>query len=386
MPFGNYQNEIYLRGAAGIRPRQTVDLDLLEAKARSVLPAGPLGYIAGGAGRGKTMKNNADAFDRWGLVPRMLHGVADRSMARTVLGTQLIAPVMLAPIGVQTLAHPDGELATARACAETGMGMVMSTASAHTFEQMGEACGDAPHWYQLYYPKDRTVCRSFVERAEASGATALVVTLDTTLLGWRPADLDQGYLPFLWREGNVNFFVDPAFRALLPPDKVDDPQMNVAMYAWQFANPGLVWDDIAFLREVTTLPIVLKGIQRVSDARLAVEHGVDGIVVSNHGGRQVDGAVGSLQVLPEIVDAVGADLTILFDSGIRSGSDALKALALGAEAIFLGRPYIYGLATGGQQGVVDVIRAFLSDMDLQMALSGHASVDELTRESLTRIG
>ncbi len=377
IPYANYQYEIYLRGMAGQRPARTLDWRQLERDAYALLADGPRGYIAGGAGLGQTLRANREAFDRWRLAPRMLRDVSQRSLGRTVLGTALPAPVLLAPIGVQTLAHPEGELAMARAAAEVGVPLVASTAASHTIEQIAQAAGELGRWYQLYWPRDRELARSFIARAERAGYGAVVVTLDTWLLGWRPADLSQGFLPFLWGEGNCNYLQDPVFRALLAAPPEEDIQAAVGQWAWQFANPSITWEDLAFLRECTELPIVLKGILRADDARRAVEHGVDGVLVSNHGGRQVDGAVGALDALPEVAAAVGDRCEVLFDSGIRSGADALKALALGARAVLLGRPYIWGLALGGATGVVEVLRAFLADLDLALALTGHTSIDEV---------
>jgi lactate 2-monooxygenase len=377
VPFANYQYEIYLRGMAGQRPARTLDWRALERDAYALLADGPRGYIAGGAGLGETLRANREAFDRWRLAPRMLRDFSRRSLGRTVLGTALAAPVLLAPIGVQTLAHPEGELATARAAAEVGVPLVASTAASHTIEAIAQAAGDLGRWYQLYWPRDRELARSFIQRAERAGYGAVVVTLDTWLLGWRPADLSQGFLPFLWGEGNCNYLQDPVFRALLAAPPEEDMQAAIGQWAWQFANPSVTWEDLAFLRECTELPIVLKGILRADDARRAAEHGVDGVIVSNHGGRQVDGAVGALDALPEVVAAVGDRCEVLFDSGIRSGADALKALALGARAVLLGRPYVWGLALGGATGVVEVLRSFLADLDLALALTGHASIDEV---------
>jgi lactate 2-monooxygenase len=384
-PFSNYEHEIYVAGMLGGRkPARPLDWHELERDAYAMLSRGPRGYIQGGAGRGKTIRANRDAFDEWQIVPRMLRDVSERTLERTVLGTKLPAPVLLAPIGVQTVAHQDGELASARAAAHVGLPLIASTAASHTIEQIAEAAGEQECWYQLYWPRDPELARSFIERAEKCGYKALVVTLDTWLLGWRPADLTDGFLPFLRGEGNVNYLQDPVFRATLPKPPEEDMPSAVAYWAWQFSNPSVTWADLAFLRECTKLPIVLKGIQCAEDARLAVEHGIEGIIVSNHGGRQVDGAIGSLQALPSVVEAVGESCEVLFDSGIRSGSDALKALALGARAVCLGRPYVWGLALGGEQGVVEVLRAFLADLDLNMALSGHASIVEVGAHTLVR--
>ncbi len=382
-PFSNYEHEIYASSMlAGRNPARPLDWRELERDAYAMLSRGPRGYIQGGAGRGHTIRANREAFDEWRIVPRMLRDVSERTLERTVLGTKLPAPVLLAPIGVQTVAHPEGELASARACAHVGLPLIASTAASHTIEQIAEAAGEQSCWYQLYWPRDRELARSFISRAEKSGYEAIVVTLDTWLLGWRPADLTEGFLPFLRGEGNASYLSDPVFRAALPKPPEEDLATAVAYWAWQFSNPSVTWDDLAFLRECTDLPIVLKGIQSAEDASLAVEHGIEGIIVSNHGGRQVDGAIGSLQALPSVVKAVGERCEVLFDSGIRSGSDALKALALGARAVCLGRPYVWGLALGGEQGVIEVLRAFLAELDLNMALSGHASIDEVGPHTL----
>jgi lactate 2-monooxygenase len=382
IPYANYQYEIYLRGMAGQRPARTLDWRRLEQDAMNLLQRGPRGYIEGGAGLGETMRANREAFDHWRLQPRMLRDVSERSLTRTVLGTELPAPVLLAPIGVQTLAHPEGELAMARGAAQVGVPLVASSAASHTIEQIAQTAGELARWYQLYWPRDRELARSFVARAERAGYGAIVVTLDTWLLGWRPADLSEAFLPFLWGEGNRNYLEDPVFRGLLDVAPEEDMQAAIGQWAWQFANPSVTWHDLAFLRECTQLPIVLKGIVHPDDARLAVQHGVDGVLVSNHGGRQVDGAIGALDALPDVVEAVDGQCEVLFDSGIRSGADALKALALGARAVLLGRPYIWGLALGGAEGVAEVLRSFLADLDLAMALSGYAHIDEVDASAL----
>ena len=376
VPYANYQYEIYLRGMTGQRPRRTLDWRQLEKDAMNLLRQGPRGYIEGGAGLSETIRANREAFDHWRLRPRMLRDVSERSLARTVLGTELGAPVLLAPIGVQTLAHPEGELAMARGAAQVGVPFVASSAASHTIEQIAQEAGELARWYQLYWPRDRELARSFVERAEQAGYSAIVVTLDTWLLGWRPADLSEAFLPFLWGEGNKNYLEDPVFRGLLEAPPEQDMQAAVGQWAWQFANPSVTWDDLAFLRECTELPIVLKGIVHPDDAQLAVEHGIEGVLVSNHGGRQVDGAVGALDALPGVVEAVDGRCEVLFDSGIRSGADAPP------RAVLLGRPYIWGLALGGEQGVVDVLRSFLADLDLAMALSGYANIDEVDASAL----
>ncbi|MGH3950449.1 MAG: alpha-hydroxy-acid oxidizing protein [Pseudonocardiaceae bacterium] len=371
---------------AGKTPKLTTDLAHLEDRARETLEPEAMGYIVPSAGSGATAHANRAAFHRWQIVPRMLRNSAQRDLSCTVLGTEMAAPVMIAPVGVQTLAHPDGELATARAAAALGLTYTHSTQASHSFEQVAEAGGDGSRWYQLYYPNERDLCVSFLERAKASGYEVLVVTIDTTVLGWRPADLDRGFLPFLKCDGIANYLTDPVFQAPLVKPADEDPVAAALRFAQIFPNPGLSWEDLPFLRDHWDGPIVLKGICSAGDATLAVANGIDGIVVSNHGGRQVDGAVGALGALPGIVDAVGDRLTVLFDSGIRTGADIVKALALGAEAVLIGRPFLYGLALDGQAGVEHVLRCLLAELDLTLTGAGYASHHELARDSLVPAG
>jgi lactate 2-monooxygenase len=379
--FGDHQLSIYVQGMfQDTRPEITTDLSRLESLAAANLSAEAMGYIVPSAGSGATARANLAAFDRWRLAPRMLRGSAERDLSCTVLGTKMAAPVVIAPVGVQTLAHPDGELATARAASALGLTYTHSTQASHSFEQI-EADNK---WYQLYWPTDRDVCLSFLERAKTNGFSVLLVTLDTGTIGWRPADLDRGFLPFLRGEGIANYLSDPAFRAKLAKPVEEDPTAAVLHWAQMFANLGLSWDDLSFLREHWNGPIVLKGLTSVEDAKLAAEHGMDGVVVSNHGGRQVDGAVAALDALPGIADSVGDQLTVLFDSGVRTGADAAKALALGAKAILLGRPFLYGLALAGQAGVEHVLRCLLAELDLTLALSGYANHHELNRTSVVQ--
>ncbi len=384
MSFADYQNEVYLTGLGGGTPPHPVGWRDMEAAGQAALSPQALGYVAGSAGGEDTARANREAFDRWRLVPRMLRGIpAQRDLSTTVLGTPMPAPVLLAPVGVLEIVHPDAERAVARAAASLGVPMILSTASSTPMEQVAMALGDSPRWYQLYWPKDRDVAASLVHRAQAAGYEAIVFTLDTWQLGWRPRDLDTAYLPFLQRQGIANYTSDPAFLAGLAKSPEEDPLAAVLHFVGMFADPSVTWADLAWLRAQTSLPIVLKGVQHPDDVRRAVDAGVQAVVCSNHGGRQVDGAVGSLDALPGVVAAAGP-MPVLFDSGIRCGADAVKALALGATAILLGRPYVYGLAAGGEQGVRHVLRTFLADLDLQLGLSGHSSPSELSPDALAR--
>jgi lactate 2-monooxygenase len=380
----NFQYEIYAGGLIDETPKLPVAVADLEERAREVLSAEAFGYVAGGAGAERTMQANLQAFERWEIVPRMLRDVSVRDLSTSVLGTVMPAPVMLAPVGVQSIVHPEAELAVGRAAASQGLPIILSTAASHTMEEVAEGMGEASRWYQLYWPKDRDLAASFVNRAGQAGYSAIVVTLDTWMLGWRPRDLQHAYLPFLKGEGVANYFSDPIFRAALEQTPEQDPGPAIGHWAYQFANPSVTWDDLTWLREQTGLPIVLKGILHAEDARRAVHEGVDGLIVSNHGGRQVDGAIGALEALPLIREVVGSDLPVLFDSGVRTGADVFKALALGANAVCLGRPYVWGLALDGQAGVEQVLRCLLAELDLTLALSGYTAIAQLDPSSLTR--
>jgi len=383
-PLESYQEEIYLNGLTWAVPPYPADLSALEAAAREVMTPRAFGYVAGAAGSGDTASENLDAFRRWRIVPRMLTDVSTPSFASTVLGTELASPFLLAPVGVLGIAHPDGESAVARAALAAGVPMVLSTAASTAMEDVAVANGDGQRWYQLYWPKDRAVAASLLGRAQAAGFSVLVVTLDTRALAWRPRDLDQGYLPFLHGIGVQNYLSDPAFQAGLASSVAADPGAAILRYTQIFGDLSLTWDDLPFLRQHWHGPIVLKGILAAADAVRAADAGMDGIIVSNHGGRQVDGAIAALDALPAVADAVGSRLTVLFDSGIRCGADMLKALALGARAVLLGRPYVYGLSLGGEAGVRHVLRAVRNDFELTMRLAGHASLADLGPDSLQR--
>jgi isopentenyl diphosphate isomerase/L-lactate dehydrogenase-like FMN-dependent dehydrogenase len=376
------QMEIYQAGLSGRKPELPLTAEELELKARGVLPPEAFTYVAGGAGNEDTVRANRDAYRRWRIVPRFLRDVSRRDLSVVVLGRRFPAPVMMAPIGVQSMLNADAELAVARAARSLGVPLILSTVSAKPMEAVAAAMGDVPHWFQLYWPGDKDLAASFVTRAEKAGFGAIVVTLDTYLLGWRERDLQLGWLPFLHGQGLANFFTDPVFRASLPVPPEKDPVPAVRRFLEVFSNSSLTWTDLAFLRMHTKLPIILKGILHPEDALLAVEHGVDGIIVSNHGGRQVDGAVASLDALPGVVEAVNGKVDVLFDGGIRRGSDVFKAIALGAKCVLLGRPYCYGLALGGEDGVREVVRNLLADTDLTMGLAGCASIGEVNQTSV----
>ncbi len=365
------QNAIYLSGGT----QWPIGFDAWEARARELLEQTHYDYVAGGAGAEETMRANVDAFGRRALRPRMLAGTADRDISVEVLGLHSPAPFLLAPVGVLSIVHADAERAVAGAAKSTGVPMILSSAASTSLEDV--AALDPPRWFQLYWWGDPELAESLVRRAEAAGYGAIVLTVDTLTLGWRPRDLRHGYMPFLKGEGLAQFFSEPAFLARLesPPDENLVTASLMALSA--FPNLGLTWDDLARLRQWTSLPILLKGVQRGDDAQRALERGVDGIVVSNHGGRQVDGSVAALDALAEVREAAGPDAVVLMDSGIRNGADVVKAVALGANAVLLGRAYVYGLAVGGQAGLEAVIAQLAAEVDLTMALSGAGTVADL---------
>jgi isopentenyl diphosphate isomerase/L-lactate dehydrogenase-like FMN-dependent dehydrogenase len=380
----NFQNEIYLSGLAGEVPKFPCDYPALEAAARETLTPEAFAYVAGSAGLERTERANRAAFDRWAIVPRFLRDVDQRDFSTTVLGTPFPGPLALAPVGVQGIVHPEAELAVARAAAGLGVPMVLSTVSSYRLEDVAEALGDSPRWFQLYWPRDKEVAASLLRRAKAAGYRALVVTLDTFILAWRPRDLSRGYLPFLHRMGLANYEADPAFLAGLEKAPDEDPGASVLRWMSMFGDPAKTWDDLVWLREQWDGPILVKGVLHPDDARRAHDAGIEGVIVSNHGGRQIDGEIASLDALPGIVAAVEGRLPVLFDSGIRGGSDIVKALALGAEAVLVGRPYVYGLGIGGEAGVRHVLRSLLAEFDLTMALAGCASVSDLGTDVLVR--
>ena len=369
------QVEIYV-GSANPLP---VDPDEWETRARAALEPGPFDYIAGGAGGESTMQANRDAFARWRLRPAMLAGNQQRNLGISVLGTVSPTPFLLAPVGVLSAASPEGDLAVARAAATAAVPWVVSTAASAPMEAIADAMGTAPRWYQLYWVSDREVVASLVHRAEAAGYAAIVLTLDTLQLGWRDRDLRNRYLPFIMGEGIGQFTSDPVFRSRLSVSPEEDPRGAGAAMVGMFSNLGLQWDDLKWLRERTRLPLLAKGVLRADDARRVLEAGFQGVIVSNHGGRQVDGAIAALDALVEVRDALGENALVLMDSGIRRGADVIKAMALGADAVLLGRPYVYGLAVAGQAGVERVIRNLTAEIDLTLALIGGHDVNSLDR-------
>jgi isopentenyl diphosphate isomerase/L-lactate dehydrogenase-like FMN-dependent dehydrogenase len=355
-----------------------VGYEAWEDAARAVMDQPNFDYIAGGAGSEMTMRANREAFYRRRLVPKMLRGTAARDLSVEVLGARSSHPFMLAPIGVQGIAHAEAELATARAARATGTPMIVSSAASTAMEPIAEALGDTPRWFQLYWVNDLEVVDSLVRRAEASGYSAIVLTLDTLSLGWRDRDLrNHAFLPFLGAKGIAQFTSDPVFRSRLAETPEDNPMLAGATWVQMFPNLGLTWADTAWLRSLTKLPLVGKGVLSTDDARRAVDAGFDGVIVSNHGGRQVDGAIAALDALPAVRDAVGRDFPVLMDSGVRRGSDVLKAMALGADCVLIGRPYMWGLAVGGQAGVEAVIKSIAAETNLTLALLGAQTTAEL---------
>jgi isopentenyl diphosphate isomerase/L-lactate dehydrogenase-like FMN-dependent dehydrogenase len=367
------QNAMYI---AQQPPEWPVGPEDWERAAQERLDPGAFGYIAGGAGGESTMRANLDAFDRWRIRPRMLTGNVQRDQSVEVLGTRSAAPFLLAPIGVLSIAHAEAELGAAQAAAAAGVPFTLSSAATHSLEQVAEAGGT--RWFQLYWVNDRDICASFVRRAEAAGYGAIVVTLDTLTLGWRPRDLRLAYLPFIRGEGCGQFFTDPVFRSRLERTPEEDLLTAAATMLATFPNIGLTWADLDWLRSQTTLPLLVKGVLTADDAERALAHGIDGVIVSNHGGRQVDGAVAALDALVEVRDAL-PDAVVLMDGGVRRAADVVKAIALGADAVLLGRPYVYALAVGGRRGVEELIQNLMAEIDLTLALAGATSIRDLDR-------
>jgi len=418
------QNDIYTGGVHGRRPTVPTDFAELERRAEATMSRRGWAYIAGGAGEGRTMAANRAALDSWAIVPRVLRDVSERSLEIELFGQKLAAPVLFAPVGAGALARENADVLIGRAAAELGVPYIFSNQGCAPMEEVAAAMErvrpGAPRWFQLYWSTDDRLVASLISRAEKMGAAALAVTLDTTMLGWRPQDLNLGSLPFARAEGIDQYTSDPAFweivRERLAAATAEKPEVSIgaiktllriarnvpgsvlsnirtphARAAVQtfldiYSRPSLNWDDIASLRQRTELPIVLKGVLHPDDARQAAALGVDGIVVSNHGGRQIDGSISSTDALVDIVDAVGGSLKILADSGFYTGADVFKALALGADAVCIGRPHMYGLALAGAEGARDAVANILAELDLTLGLSGHTDVAGLDRSALKYLG
>jgi L-lactate dehydrogenase (cytochrome) len=385
-------DELVVPGAAG-EPASAfrswpVSAEEWERQALEKLPAGPRGFIEGGAGCSDTVRENRHAFSRWRLMPQMLASSRQRDLSVTICGQSHPGPVLLAPIGVQTIAHQDGEVAVARAAETCGTPFLVPMQSSFTMEQIAAAMPGTAHWFQLYFVNDRDLVVSFVRRAEAAGYSAIAVTLDTPMLGWRERDLDnKRYLPFRGGAGIGNFLSDPYFRKRLGGEYAPDTDQAIDEVLRIFNAPenfDLGWDDLRWLRSITRLPLFAKGILRADDAARAFEVGFDGLIVSNHGGRQVDGSIGALDAMVQIRAAVGPGATVMMDGGIRRGSDVIKALALGANAVFVGRPYMYGLTVGGRDGVIEVLSSLLADTHRTLGLVGRKSLREIDAQLVWR--
>jgi len=413
------QRAIYVAGVGGHRPAVPVSQAELEKAAQAAMSPEAWAYVAGGAGRESTMDANRAAFEKWRIVPRVLRDVEQRDLSVELYGQRLPSPLLLCPIGVLGLVHQGADLAVAKAAANLRVPYIFSNQASVPMEECAAVMGDAPRWFQLYWSRSNELVASFVKRAEACGCSAIVLTLDTTMLGWRPRDLDLGSLPFMAGQGIAQYTSDPVFRRELqegrlgataptdaqPPLNLQtiatalaqkanfpgglmknlasgEPRAAVQRFVTTYSRPNLAWDDLKFLRQHTKLPILLKGVLHPDDAKQAIEHGIDGLIVSNHGGRQVDGGIAALDALPPVAEAVNGRIPVLFDSGVRGGADVFKALALGATAVCLGRPYVYGLAVAGQSGVEEVIGNVLAEFDLTLGLAGCTSVKSIANDAL----
>ncbi|MBX9747537.1 MAG: alpha-hydroxy-acid oxidizing protein [Hyphomonadaceae bacterium] len=378
------QGAIYLRGVSGAAPDIPTSFPQLEAAAKQKMSPEAWAYTAGGAGIETAMEANRSAFQRAPIVPRMLGGAGQRDLTTEIFGVKAAAPMLSCPIGVLEMMHPDADLAVARAMARLNLPMIISSQASFPMEEIAKANGDGPRFYQLYWGKSDALAESFVKRAEACGCKAIFITLDTTILGWRPRDLDLGFSPFLRSKGIAQYTSDPVFRGLLAQTPEDNPLGAAVQFTQMFSDPSLDWARIAKIRSWTKLPVILKGIMRADDAAKAVSEGYDGILVSNHGGRQVDGGIGTLDALPGVVGAVNGKMPVMLDSGVRCGADIFKALALGASAVAIGRPYVYGLALGGDAGVQTVMEYLAAELDITMALNGCRTPADINSDLLAR--
>jgi len=424
------QTAVFSAGISGTFPKVPTDPSQLAAAARKTLPEEAFAYIAGGAGAERTVAANRKAFARWQIWPRVLQDVSARDLSTTLLGQKLPAPLLLAPLGVMELAHREADVAVARAAAATGVPYVLSNQASIPMEHVARQAPGSSRMFQLYWSASDDLNRSLLARAEASGCTAIVVTLDTHLLGWRTQDLDLGYLPFVRGLGIAQYTTDPVFKELVaqrtremsargesgaPTVKMTRkavaagltiarkgsaltgsrslrenlrsplPRAAVETFLDVFSTPALTWADLAKAREWTSLPLLLKGIVHPDDAARAIDEGVDGVWVSNHGGRQIDASVPTLEVLPGIAERVAGRVPLVFDSGVTTGAEALIALALGADVVAVGRPYAYGLGIAGEGGVAEVIRNILAELDITLGLAGRTCVRGVDRGVLREV-
>ena len=412
----DWQKEIYLSGFTGKLPIVNIDLLKLEETAKSKMSPEAFAYIAGGAGIESTVRSNREAFEKYKIMPRMLRNVSERDTSIELFGQRIPSPFLLSPVGVLELVHRDADVAVGRAASELHVPYIFSNQASKPMEQVAAAMGSSPRWFQLYWSKSNELVASFVQRAEKCGCSAIVVTLDTTMLGWRTRDLEIAYLPFLEGKGIAQYTSDPVFQRMMDePDSSPQVKRNITFqtlsgliqmvnsypgsgffsklksgrpvkavqkFVNMYSNPTVTWDDLKFLRQHTKLPIVLKGILHPDDVKKVIDCGMDGIIVSNHGGRQIDGSISTCEALPKIVEAVNGKIPVLLDSGVRGGADAFKALALGAKAVCIGRPYVYGLTIAGEEGAKAVLKNFMTDFELTMGLAGCRNISEITRDAL----
>jgi lactate 2-monooxygenase len=383
MAFGDYQIELYLGALGGVLPAHPFGYAELESAAMAVLPPELRTYVAGGSGDEATQRANVEAFGRYAVVPRMLRASAERDLSVQVFGRTLSSPLMMAPVGVLGICSPDqhGDVHAAEAAAATGVPFIGSTLMSDPLEDVVAATGETPAWFQLYTPKNRDLAASLVQRAEKAGYEAIVVTLDTWVPGWRPRDLASGNFPQLRAKCLANYTSDPVFQEMTGPDP--DPGTVVMTWVGTFGHP-VTWEDLPWLRSLTDLPMLVKGICHPDDARRALDEGVDGIYCSNHGGRQANGGGAAVDWLPDVVAAVDGRGPVVFDSGVRSGADVVKALALGADLVALGRPYAYALALGGVPGLTHLLRSFQAETDLIMAVDGYPALADLGPDAIRR--
>ncbi|MBK7811729.1 MAG: alpha-hydroxy-acid oxidizing protein [Saprospiraceae bacterium] len=411
------QKEIYTEGALGHQPKIPVDFKSLELQASKILSKNAFGYIATGAGQEEGIFNNQKAFSSWNIIPSIASGIQNLDTKRQILGLDLPWPMMFAPIGVLDLARPKGDLLLAKASVESQIPMIISNQASTSMEEVAKALTSQNFWFQLYFSKSKELVRNFVQRAEACGAKGIILTLDTTTLGWRQRDLNNAYLPFIRGLGIAQYTSDPVFKELLKDVnlqtqksagnifqklrllhellknypgsyfenlKSKEPIKAVRKFIEIYSRPELNWDDIQWLKEISNIPVLLKGILHPNDALQAIKLGIDGIVISNHGGRQIDRVISSLDALVEIKKVVPKDYPLILDSGIRTGTDIFMALALGAKTVLLGRPYVYALAINGSKGVLEITKNILAEFEITMKLAGCPNIESITEEKLVR--